>query len=131
MLSHPNERTTSEQEHIYDLLKKLRAFRKHSEHVKQSLASVCRYQYFSPNKVIVRQGHKAENLYFIIDGEVSLSRTEIDSYTGDGIKALSNREKLPLRYRFLTGAALAPRLINAHSFLQLIIIAFKGNNCRS
>lgn len=79
----PIERSSTDKAYIYDLIKKLRAFSKHSEDLRENLAGVCVYQYLPAGRVIVRQGHKAENLYFIVNGEVNLSRVTIDEFTGE------------------------------------------------
>ena len=47
------------------------------------LSIVCRYQYVPEGRVIVKQGHEATALYFIVKGEVSLSKIEIDEVTGN------------------------------------------------
>ncbi|XP_029159086.1 uncharacterized protein LOC114931267 [Nylanderia fulva] len=83
LLVHLIERSSTDKAYIYDLIKKLRAFTKHAEELRESLAAVCIYQYLPAGRVIVRQGHRAENLYFIANGEVSLSRVAIDELTGD------------------------------------------------
>lgn len=79
----PIERSSTDKAYIYDLIKKLRAFSKHSEDLRENLAEVCIYQYLPAGRVIVRQDHKAENLYFIANGEVSLSRVAIDELSGE------------------------------------------------
>ncbi|CAL1684261.1 unnamed protein product [Lasius platythorax] len=83
LLVNPVERSSTDKAYIYDLIKKLRAFSKHSEDLRENLAAVCIYQYLPAGRVIVRQNHKAENLYFIANGEVNLSRVAIDELTGD------------------------------------------------
>lgn len=44
---------------------------------------MCSYQYLPADRVIVRQNRRAENLYFIMNGEVSLSKVSIDELTGE------------------------------------------------
>ncbi|XP_043491458.1 cAMP-dependent protein kinase regulatory subunit-like [Polistes fuscatus] len=83
LLINPIERSSSDKTHIYELFKKLRAFKKYPEEQRESLADVCFYQYLPRDRVIVRQGNKAENLYFIINGEVNLTRVVTDDLTGD------------------------------------------------
>ncbi|XP_046814974.1 uncharacterized protein LOC124422499 isoform X1 [Vespa crabro] len=83
LLINPNERSSSEKTYIYELFKRLRIFRKYPEEHRELLATVCFYQYVPRDRVIVRQGHKALNLYFIIDGEVNLTRVVTDDLTGD------------------------------------------------
>ncbi|XP_076277246.1 uncharacterized protein LOC143207530 isoform X2 [Lasioglossum baleicum] len=83
LLTRPAERTSVETTYIYELFKKFRAFRKYPEDLRASIAKLCLYQYLKPGRVIVRQGREAENLYFIINGEVSLSRVVVDRWTDE------------------------------------------------
>ncbi|XP_015433092.1 PREDICTED: uncharacterized protein LOC107189133 [Dufourea novaeangliae] len=83
LLTSPGSRTSVERTYIYELFKKFHAFRKYPEHLKRSVAGVCVYQYLKPGRVIVRQGHQAENLYFILNGEVTLSRVVTDRWTDE------------------------------------------------
>ncbi|KAK2588222.1 hypothetical protein KPH14_004257 [Odynerus spinipes] len=64
-------------------IERLRAFRKYPEELRQSLAGVCLYQYIQRDRVIVRQGHIAQNLYLIVNGEVGLTRVVTDDLTGE------------------------------------------------
>ena len=78
----PTERSSADKVYIYDLMTKFHAFTKYSEDLRKDLAAACFYQYLSSDRVIVRQGHKARNLYFILNGEVNLSKVVIDDLTG-------------------------------------------------
>ncbi|EGI62036.1 Uncharacterized protein C20orf152 [Acromyrmex echinatior] len=78
-----SERSSADKAYIYDLITKFHAFTKHSEDLRENLAAVCFYQYLPSGRVIVRQGHKARNLYFIINGEINLSKVVIDDLTGE------------------------------------------------
>ncbi|XP_078038553.1 uncharacterized protein LOC144470856 [Augochlora pura] len=83
LLIRPSERTSVEKTYIFELFKKFHAFRKYPDNLRESVAGVCLYQYLRPGRVIVRQGHQAENLYFIVNGEVSLSKTVTDRWTNE------------------------------------------------
>ncbi|KAL2716303.1 cAMP-dependent protein kinase regulatory subunit-like [Vespula squamosa] len=83
LLINPLERSSSDKIYIYELFNKLRVFQKYPEEHRKLLTAVCIYQYIPRGRVIVRQGHKSWNLYFILDGEVSLSRVVTDNITGD------------------------------------------------
>ncbi|XP_011698332.1 PREDICTED: uncharacterized protein LOC105456180 isoform X3 [Wasmannia auropunctata] len=83
LLVKPIERSSEDKAYIYDLITKFRGFMKHPEQLRKNLAAVCFYQYLSAGRGIVRQGRKAENLYFIMNGEVSLSKVAIDELTGE------------------------------------------------
>ncbi|XP_076668702.1 uncharacterized protein LOC143369112 isoform X2 [Andrena cerasifolii] len=83
LLTKPNDRTSIERTYIFELFKKCRAFRKYPDHLRERLAEVCRYQYLQPGHVIVRQGRDAENLYFVVNGELALSRMVTDPWSGE------------------------------------------------
>ncbi|XP_011871106.1 PREDICTED: uncharacterized protein LOC105563803 isoform X4 [Vollenhovia emeryi] len=83
LLVRPSERSSEDKTYIYDLITKFHAFTKHPDDLRENLAAVCIYQYLPPNRVIVRQGRRAENLYFIMNGEVNLSKVVIDDVTGN------------------------------------------------
>ena len=83
LLINPRIRSKENRAYIYKLIKSLRAFKKYEEEQRELLAHVCIYQYVPANRVIVQQGHRANALYFIVKGEVVLSKIEIDQVTGN------------------------------------------------
>ncbi|XP_077259067.1 uncharacterized protein LOC143895632 isoform X1 [Temnothorax americanus] len=83
LLVRPSERSSADKAYIYDLITKFHAFAKHPEDLKEKLATVCIYQYLPADRMIVRQSRRAENLYFIITGEVTLSKVAINDVTGN------------------------------------------------
>ncbi|XP_033203949.2 uncharacterized protein LOC117164761 [Bombus vancouverensis nearcticus] len=83
LLTRPEDRSSDDRKYIYELFKKFRVFKKYPEHLREILAGVCFYQYLRPDRVIVRQGREAENLYFIISGEVGVSKIVVDRWTGE------------------------------------------------
>ncbi|XP_071630635.1 uncharacterized protein [Temnothorax longispinosus] len=83
LLVRPSERSSADKVYIYDLITKFHAFAKHPEDLKEKLATVCIYQYLPADRIIVRQSRRAENLYFIINGEVTLSKVAINELTGN------------------------------------------------
>ncbi|CAG5077782.1 Similar to CNBD2: Cyclic nucleotide-binding domain-containing protein 2 (Homo sapiens) [Cotesia congregata] len=50
---------------------------------RQLIARVVYYKRFNAQRVIVKQNHPAEFMYFIVQGEVELSKIEKDYITGD------------------------------------------------
>lgn len=100
LLIKPRERSYSDREYIYDLIRKLRAFTKCSEDLREKLAAVCVYQYLPVDRVIVRQGRRADNLYFIANGEVSLSKIAVDELTGERSSGTNFRTFLESTVRF-------------------------------
>ncbi|CAD1472917.1 unnamed protein product [Heterotrigona itama] len=83
LLTRPEDRSEDERKYIYDLFKKFRVFEKYAESLKEILVDVCLYQYLRAGRVIVRQSRKPENLYFIVNGEVSASKVVTDRWTGE------------------------------------------------
>ncbi|KAL0113759.1 hypothetical protein PUN28_012702 [Cardiocondyla obscurior] len=83
LLIRPSERSPVDKAYIYDLITKFHAFTKHSEDLRENLAAICTYQYLPADRVIVRQNHKAENLHFIMYGEINLSKVILNELTGD------------------------------------------------
>lgn len=39
------------------------------------LAKVVRYQYLRKGRTVLREGHSAEIMYFILDGEITVTRS--------------------------------------------------------
>ena len=81
-MTRPEDRSAEDRKYIYELFNKFRVFKNYPERLREILAGVCFYQYLRAGRVIVRQGHKAENLYFIVNGEVSVSKVVTDRWTG-------------------------------------------------
>lgn len=67
---------------IAQLIRNLQAFHKYPDEVRDSVAAVCGYQYLGPGRVIVRQNHQAHCLYYIVNGEVALTKIDKDHVTG-------------------------------------------------
>ncbi|XP_066591883.1 uncharacterized protein [Prorops nasuta] len=80
------DRNEEDKTYVLNLFKKLHVFKKYSDELKYSLAGACFYQYFGPDRYLVRQGRSAENLYLIINGELHLSRVETEKYTGNQVE---------------------------------------------
>ncbi|XP_057340986.1 uncharacterized protein LOC130678026 [Microplitis mediator] len=83
LLTEPNFRSKQEKIYVVDLIKKFNAFKKYPDKERQLIAKVIYYKHFKSQRVIVRQNHPAKYLYFIIKGEVELSKIEKDNITGD------------------------------------------------
>ncbi|XP_076244479.1 uncharacterized protein LOC143185402 [Calliopsis andreniformis] len=76
-------RTLTEKIYLFDLFNKFHVFKKYPNHLRKRLADICIYQYLQPGRVIIKQNREAENLYFIINGECSVSRKVTDRWTGE------------------------------------------------
>ncbi|XP_051172498.1 uncharacterized protein LOC127288852 [Leptopilina boulardi] len=86
LLIDPHQRTRDNRAYIWQLIRNLQAFKKYDDSLRESLAPDCRYQYVPAQRVIVRQGHTAEALYFIVSGQIILSKIEINNVSGDKIE---------------------------------------------
>ncbi|KAK3611132.1 hypothetical protein CHS0354_014877 [Potamilus streckersoni] len=53
--------------------------------MQRSLVRVARYERFEAKRVIIRQGHTADNFYFILSGTAVVTILETDKQTGDQI----------------------------------------------
>ncbi|KOC69263.1 Uncharacterized protein C20orf152 like protein [Habropoda laboriosa] len=83
LLTKPEDRSSDNRKYIYELFNKFNVFRKYPDRLREIIAGACSYQYLRPGRVIVRQDRVAENLYFILNGEVSLSKIITDRWTGE------------------------------------------------
>ena len=77
VLSQVPEKRTKEQ--IEDVIKNLysmglKSFNDYPKDIQHKLIRVARYEVVTPQRVIVRQGCPAENLYFLINGEVLIMK---------------------------------------------------------
>ncbi|XP_043469974.1 uncharacterized protein LOC122503478 [Leptopilina heterotoma] len=86
LLIDPQHRTRDNRAYIWQLMRNFQILKKYEDNLRESLAPVCRYQYVTAQRVIVRQGHPPEALYYIVSGQVDLSKIEIDNVTGDEIE---------------------------------------------
>ncbi|XP_011301105.1 uncharacterized protein [Fopius arisanus] len=86
LLTRVDTRTREDRSYILDLIKTLRAFRKYPEDVRESVSAICGYLYFGENRLIVRQHDPAHYLYYIIKGEVLLTKIERDPVTDDEVE---------------------------------------------
>lgn len=74
-------------------------FKKYEDNIRESLAPVCRYQYVTAQRVIVRKGHQPEALYYIVSGQVDLTKIEIDNVTGQYFSS-SGQKKIVIFFIF-------------------------------
>ncbi|XP_063636136.1 uncharacterized protein LOC134806745 [Cydia splendana] len=72
------ERTHQEQQYLYRKLGDLKCFKRYPKNVRRKLAAATYFKYYGPNRVIVRQHHEAHAMYFIVNGEVTMSQLFYD-----------------------------------------------------
>jgi len=81
----PEQRTEEDRNYA---LKRLRAavdeFAEFPLAMQQALAKVAWLDEFEPKRVIIRQGHTAENFYFMVSGTALVTKNRISSTTGNG-----------------------------------------------
>ncbi|XP_061705824.1 uncharacterized protein LOC133516848 [Cydia pomonella] len=72
------ERTHQEQQYLYRKLGDLKCFKRYPKNVRRKLAAATYFKYYGPNRVIVRQHHEAHAMYFIVNGDVTVSQLFYD-----------------------------------------------------
>jgi hypothetical protein len=79
VLNKPQElRTEAEKNHLRRIIGNLKCFRRYPSEVKNQLPGIMYFNYFGPNRVIVKQNYEPLNLYVILTGEVVVSQTYYD-----------------------------------------------------
>ncbi|XP_058065439.1 cyclic nucleotide-binding domain-containing protein 2-like [Anopheles bellator] len=76
--SRPEERTEDHRRTLRTVLRKLECMRDFSKHQLDELAGCVAFQYLEPGRVILREGHEPVSVYFVADGEVTVSRRQWD-----------------------------------------------------
>ncbi|KAI9197507.1 uncharacterized protein BJ171DRAFT_221852 [Polychytrium aggregatum] len=70
----PSEYTKRDTELIFRLTSTMPAFAKYTLPVRKALSKVTKFELYKQGRVIVREGHEAENFYFIISGQVEVRK---------------------------------------------------------
>ncbi|XP_037048079.1 uncharacterized protein LOC119082622 [Bradysia coprophila] len=71
----PNQdRTTAEKEQLTAVIHSLKCFETIPETFRGHLMEICHFLYCNAGRVILREGHHPSALYFILDGEVNVSK---------------------------------------------------------
>ncbi|XP_028134110.2 uncharacterized protein LOC114329268 [Diabrotica virgifera virgifera] len=79
ILNKPKEmRTEEEKKILVKCISGLRCFRKYPPEVKEKLAAVTYFQYFGPGRIIIKQDHLPEAMYFVLIGECTVLKTRYD-----------------------------------------------------
>lgn len=83
ILSLPSEQRSPEQIQTAMFgLQSLRSFAEYPLHMQEKLASVAWFELVPPKRIIIRQGHFAENFYFILSGQAVVTLLLKDPKTG-------------------------------------------------
>ncbi|XP_012264975.2 uncharacterized protein LOC105691214 [Athalia rosae] len=86
LLTEVTGRSKEHRAYLAALMRNLQPYKKYPESMWDQIAAVTGYQYFGPERIIVRQGHTPHMLYYIVRGEVILSKIMDDSVTGDRVE---------------------------------------------
>ncbi|KAJ3280311.1 hypothetical protein HK104_000760 [Borealophlyctis nickersoniae] len=81
LLKSPHQLDDGEIDRLYKLTSIMGAFTRYDPEIRRSLAGVVRYEVYGPGRVIVKQGHEAQNFYFILSGEVEIKKQVDDGRT--------------------------------------------------
>ncbi|KAF7991688.1 hypothetical protein HCN44_010489 [Aphidius gifuensis] len=133
LLSKPHLRDKSDKISFLSFIKSMNAFDKYPDDNKQSIAAVCCYQFLQKDRVIVRQGDPARFLYFILKGQVTLSKFEKNNVTdeekvmtmgmmgpGDSFGEVALLHCLPRAMTVTTKTPVELLFITKHDFDQLL-----------
>ncbi|XP_046355266.1 cyclic nucleotide-binding domain-containing protein 2-like [Haliotis rufescens] len=86
ILSLPSDERSSEQVQTAMFgLQSLRSFAEYPLHMQEKLAKVAWYEVIPPKRIIIRQGHYAENFYFILSGQAVVTILIRDPKTGGSV----------------------------------------------
>uniref|UniRef100_A0A182WFC0 Cyclic nucleotide-binding domain-containing protein n=1 Tax=Anopheles minimus TaxID=112268 RepID=A0A182WFC0_9DIPT len=77
--SSPAERTEHKRKSLGVVLRKIECFQDLTSEQLDDLASCATFEYFEAGRVILREGHQPHAVYFVADGEISVSRLIWDS----------------------------------------------------
>ncbi|XP_071495135.1 uncharacterized protein [Diadema antillarum] len=64
-------------------LQTMKSFAEYPLHMQEKLVKVAWYEFIPPKRVIIRQGHYAENFYFVISGSVVVTILTTNADTGE------------------------------------------------
>ncbi|XP_072394898.1 uncharacterized protein [Diabrotica undecimpunctata] len=79
ILNKPKEmRTDEEKKILVKCISGLRCFRKYPPEVKEKLAAVTYFEYFGPGRIVIKQDHSPEAMYFVLIGECIVLKTRFD-----------------------------------------------------
>lgn len=75
----PENRTPAERRRLVIAISSLKCFARYPPRVRSRLARVCFYLFFEAGKVIVKEGHPPGAMYFILDGEIAVTKMQLDT----------------------------------------------------
>uniref|UniRef100_A0A1B6KXH8 Cyclic nucleotide-binding domain-containing protein n=1 Tax=Graphocephala atropunctata TaxID=36148 RepID=A0A1B6KXH8_9HEMI len=75
-------RTEDDIENLYKVIGNLKCFRRYPENVRKELVASTYFEYFSSNRVIVKQNHESTFLGFVLRGELEVTYSKIDPVFG-------------------------------------------------
>ncbi|ESP00112.1 hypothetical protein LOTGIDRAFT_231021 [Lottia gigantea] len=70
-------------------LQSLRSFAEYPLHMQEKLCKVAIYEVVPPKRVLIRQGHHAENFYFILSGQAVVTILVKDPKTGESVNRVA------------------------------------------
>ncbi|EDS28916.1 conserved hypothetical protein [Culex quinquefasciatus] len=68
------DRTPAQRAQLCTIFEKLDCLARFPPEVREELASCARYQYLGPGRMVLREGHEAHAVYFVLNGEITVSR---------------------------------------------------------
>ncbi|KAJ3236672.1 Cyclic nucleotide-binding domain-containing protein 2 [Chytriomyces hyalinus] len=74
LVKHPENRTEEDVALLHVLINTLPSFSKYSDDTRLALGRVIMYSRFNSNRVIVKQNHVAQNFYYLMSGELEITK---------------------------------------------------------
>ena len=72
MMKPTTERTPAELNELMRLFNSMEVFNRYSTTTKERLAKVAEYENYDCDRVLIREGHKAQEFYFVLNGSVNV-----------------------------------------------------------
>ncbi|KAG8584528.1 hypothetical protein GDO81_004644 [Engystomops pustulosus] len=133
LTSPPEERTPDETKlAMLSLRMTVSSFAGYPVHIQEGIAKVGWYECFGPGRVIIRQGHVAQNFYLILSGTAVVTKVSQSKKTGEHFSktvAFLKRGKYFGDVAILTNTKRNATVV-CHDSVSLLAITRQVRNCR-
>ncbi|XP_053681627.1 cyclic nucleotide-binding domain-containing protein 2-like [Sabethes cyaneus] len=72
------DRTAEQRAKLVELFRRLECLSRFPLEVREQLATCASYRYYNAGRTVLREGHEAQAMYFVLDGEITVSRSTWD-----------------------------------------------------
>ncbi|XP_055550192.1 cyclic nucleotide-binding domain-containing protein 2-like [Wyeomyia smithii] len=75
ILNQPSEeRTAEKRDKLAEVFRRLECLSRFPPEIREQLAKCAGYRYYNAGRTVLREGHEAHAMYFVLDGEITVSR---------------------------------------------------------